>query len=193
MGGGGGEECEIIGAALVAALINDSIKKEIKIKPSILTALKEADLKCRDADNPFHTPYVLDVLLTDTDAVLTRALDRLNEGLGGRYKEKIQEYVNKKSHSGRYENENLEDKKYIFYAKKYAFLDKRTEADEIDLMRGLFLTESRTVEKLITIAGGRDALERAMIQMALDKCETTTIPLDGVSDLSNEKGGSENE
>lgn len=175
--GNDAEDCEVMAFALIAALTNDSIRKEVRVKPSILNALKEADAQCREKDNPFRSPYILHVLLTDRDGLFLQALNKLQAGFGNLYREKTGEYAAKSEHRGRYEERKPEDENFIFYAKKLAFYDERKEADEIDLVQGLFLTDSKTVQKLKAMTGGGDAVVNAMREIVSSDSETTTIQL----------------
>ena len=55
--------------------------------------------------------------------------------------------------------------KFFYGQKKYAYLDNRNPASETDIVRALFLTDSRTLKHLAEITGGKENLIKEMKNM----------------------------
>ena len=79
--------------------------------------------------------------------------------------------------------------KFFYGQKKYAYLDNRNPASETDIVRALFLTNSKTLQHLAKITGGKENLIKEMKNMK-KKHLTSTLWWDASSpsNLFN-KGG----
>lgn len=157
---------EILAWALMAALKNDYVEKKILIQPLFLKKLKDIDEFCRRADIPVNVPHILDILLNEPYFQLYAALNNLKSSLGDSYRKKMHEYAKSIRHKGMYEDGDILDSEFLFYAKKKAFSAGKQEADDIDLMGGLFMTMSNTLKEMERLAGGSDKLIAAMSEIS---------------------------
>ena len=55
--------------------------------------------------------------------------------------------------------------KFFYGQKKYAYLDNRNPASETDIVRALFLTNSKTLQHLAKMTGGKENLIKEMKNM----------------------------
>lgn len=164
-------EHEMLAWALVQALRNGYIKQKVQIDPSLLSTFREADKRCRAANIPLNTPYILNILLGTPHSPLLQALNRLEPGLGERYANSTKEYAATTSHGGRYEGWDVTESEFLFYAQATAFSENRETAGELDIVKGLLRSRSTVVKSLLQYVGGREVLTAVLL--ALNK---TTVP-----------------
>lgn len=170
-------EHELLSWALMVALKNDYVEKKIPIQPLFLKKLEDIDAFCRRADIPMNVPHILDILLNEPYFQLYAALNTLKPSLGDSYRKKMHEYAKSTRHKGVYEDGDIMDSEFLFYAKRKAFSAGKQEADDIDLMDGLFMTMSNTLKEMERLVGGRDKLIAAMSEISCTG-KTTNILID---------------
>lgn len=157
-------EHEVLAWALIQALENDYIKDNVPIDPALLGAFQQADKFCREANIPLNAPYILNILLETPHSPLLQALNKLRPGFGGQYSGSMKKYVERANHSGRYEGWEVIQSEFLFYAQKTVFLRKEEgkTVEEIDIVEGLLMSSSNTVDTLVQHAGGREKLLAAL-------------------------------
>lgn len=141
---------EILANALVEALFNDYVRSSIEISKSINDQFCAIDSKCKENDVAFFTPHMLYAIFLGDDNTLLRALNSLYTGYGDEIKQITENYVRQKKHSNKYNDCGLSGYDFITFAKKIAYKNDRKEADDIDLIQGMYLTKSKTLSDIVT-------------------------------------------
>lgn len=141
---------EILANALVEALFNDYIRSTIVISKAINDQFCTIDSKCRENDVAFLTPHMLHAIFLGDGNTLLKALNNLYTGYGDELKQTIENYARQKKHSNKYNDCGLSGYDFITFAKKTAYQNGRKEADDIDLIQGMYLTGSKTLSDMVT-------------------------------------------
>lgn len=181
--------------ALVTALIYDRVHKDAKsgkdrlIDPELYMALSDTFSTCKKNNIRFASPFILDILFMDEFSILHFALELVADGLGRKWKQKVQEYVKGTSHKS-FIKENFGEHELIFLAKILAIKENHTNKNRSGYQSGVanfeticrvfpFCRKSRTITGLwaeITDHGVDQALWDKIVEYSHRQFGVSTAP-----------------
>ena len=120
------------GYALVTALVYDRIIKDGNQKNSLIEsglymAIQDALENCQEKNMAFSAPWLLDILFRPEYPLLCKALNKVKDGLGTDWAEKIHQYVRNEKHEP-FSGEHQSIQEVIFLAKVIAASDHHLTA-----------------------------------------------------------------
>lgn len=158
---------KLLAYALTEALYNDLIRKKVSLDKKFEAMFEKKRDFCMNNDIPLNTPFILSILMENEEGAFLPAYrkacsQRVDEGVAQGVLGSICKYAASTKHGGTYLETREKNRNLLFWAKKYACLDNRESTCEIDIVKALFLINSRTIEHLAEITGGKENLIREM-------------------------------
>lgn len=136
---------ELLATALVCDYAQNTVSLEMGLEQHLLRMVKF----CKEKDVAFKTPFLLSALFRTDRSLLPFTLNRLEKGLGAKWRKQIKKYMDAE-HSQTFEEINLDESELLNYAKIRSCLNNKTVMDELEFCCAIvgFPGSSNTLEQL---------------------------------------------